>query len=163
MESGRVIWITGLSGSGKTTLAHAVRVGLPAASVLLDGDALRAVLAVENSGFDRNSRQNLAFTYARLCKMLAEQGLTVVIATISLFHALHDWNRANLPNYLEVFLDVPEDIRRARDPKGFYARQTPDMAGHQTQADFPQNPDLTFGPDTPVEASARAILQAIRA
>ena len=41
--------------------------------------------------------------YAPLCKIISSQGITVVIATISMFEEVHYWNRANLPNYLEIF------------------------------------------------------------
>ena len=70
--------------------------------------------------FDRQSRLALAMIYARFCKLLADQGQTVVIATISLFHEVHAWNRAHMPAYLEVFLDAPEAARRARD-RGYAA------------------------------------------
>ena len=145
MDHGSVIWLTGLSGAGKTTLARALQQALPGA-LLLDGDALRSVLGTSKKGFDRESRLALALTYARLCKLLAEQGATVIIATISLFHAVHDWNRKNVPNYLEVFLDVPEDIRRLRDPKGLYATQPQggkqSMAGLDVPVEFPLQPDI---------------------
>ena len=143
----RVIWITGLSGAGNTTLARALVARLPHA-ILLDGDDLRAVLGATSSGFDRAGRLALAQTYARFCKLLADQGHTVVIATISLFHEIHAWNRENLPGYLEVFLDVSEEERRKRDPKGLYAaEQTGDvchMAGAETAVDFPQAPHITL-------------------
>lgn len=146
-SQGRVIWITGLSGAGKTTLAQALVARLPHA-VLLDGDDLRAVLGATSSGFDRAGRLALAQTYARLCKLLADQGHTVVIATISLFHEIHAWNRENLPGYLEVFLDVPEEERRKRDPKGLYAAaragNVRHMAGAETTVDFPQAPHLVL-------------------
>ena len=114
---GRVVWITGLSGAGKTTLARALQRALPG-SLLLDGDELREALGASGHGFDAESRRRLALTYARLAGRLARQGATVIVATISLFHDLHAWNRANLPGYVEIFLDVPEDDRRGRDPKG---------------------------------------------
>ena len=138
---GRVIWITGLSGSGKTTLAKALQKELPG-SILLDGDELREALGSANHGFDVESRKKLAKTYARLAGLLARQGFIVLVATISLFHDLHAWNRENLPNYLEVFLDGPEEERRRRDPKGLYAANVPNMAGKQTKAEFPEQPHL---------------------
>lgn len=147
VQTGRVFWITGLSGAGKSTLARALQARLPQ-SILLDGDELRAVLGATRSGFDRESRLELAATYARLCRLLAGQGHTVIIATISLFHEIHAWNRENLPGYLEIFLDVPEDVRRQRDPKGLYAAEQTgavrQMAGAGTPVDLPQAPHLVL-------------------
>ncbi|MDH4562707.1 adenylyl-sulfate kinase [Pseudomonas sp. BN411] len=124
----RVVWITGLSGAGKSTLATAVTERLRAqgdAVVMLDGDQLREVFgAVANSAGNhgREGRLALAMQYAHLCQVIARQGLTVVIATISLFREVHEWNRANLPGYFEVYLRVPLDELRRRDPKGIYKR-----------------------------------------
>lgn len=159
---GRVIWITGLSGAGKSTLARALVARLPHA-IFLDGDDLRAVLGVTASGFDRAGRLALAQTYARFCKLLADQGHTVVIATISLFHEIHTWNRENLPGYLEVFLDVPEEERRRRDPKGLYAAaqagNVRHMAGAETVVDFPKAPDIVLPTaDMALEACVQAVL-----
>lgn len=145
--AGRVIWITGLSGAGKSTLARALMPHLPGA-VLLDGDELRNVLGAGASGFDRQSRLKLAMIYARFCKLLADQGQTVVIATISLFHEVHAWNRAHLPGYLEIWLHSPEETRRARDPKGLYAAaaqgELRQMAGQDTPVDLPRAPHLAL-------------------
>ena len=44
----------------------------------------------------------------------------VVIATISMFHKIHEWNRKNLPGYFEVFLDVPINELQKRDTKKLY-------------------------------------------
>ena len=46
----------------------------------------------------------------------------MVIATISLFREVHTWIRANLPAYFEVYLKVPVESLRRRDPKGIYKR-----------------------------------------
>lgn len=162
MDHGRVIWLTGLSGAGKTTLARALQQALPGA-LLLDGDALRSVLGASQTGFDRESRLALALTYARLCRLLADQGATVIIATISLFHAVHDWNRENIRNYLEVFLDVPEDIRRQRDPKGLYAAQPQNgkqsMAGLDVAVEFPRQPDICITHDVSVHDACSRVIE----
>ena len=163
--AGRVIWITGLSGAGKTTLGKALQGALPG-SVLLDGDALRDVLGVASSGFDRENRLGLALTYARFAKLVAEQGLTVIVATISLFHEIHTWNRGNLPGYVEVFLDIPLEICRERDPKGLYAGQkletAPQMAGAGVEINFPQAPDVRVDSKASTCEAVAGILQRLQ-
>lgn len=149
--TGRVIWITGLSGAGKSTLAAALaeRLRQQQPVVLLDGDRLRSLFdAVDPSAANhgREARLNLALRYARLCAMLAESGVTVVIATISMFHEVHDWNRRHLPGYLEVYLKVPLAELRRRDPKGIYARhaagELQHVAGLDLLVDEPRDPHL---------------------
>ena len=161
---GRVIWITGLSGAGKTTLARALLPHLPHA-ILLDGDEMREALGELGGGFDTASRKRLALTYARWARLLAQQGFTVVVATISLFHEVHAWNRANLPKYLEVFLDVSEDVRRQRDPKGLYkgqARgQVPEMAGIETQVELPLRPHVRLTQHCDLDSATAQILLAM--
>lgn len=142
----RVIWITGLSGAGKTTLAKALLPLLPPHSLLLDGDEMREALALLAQGYDRESRERLAFTYARLCRLAAEQGITVVCATISMFHKVRTWNRQNLPGYYEIFLDVPHEERCKRDPKGLYEAtengRLENMAGCDIAVELPISPDM---------------------
>lgn len=127
-NQGRVIWITGLSGAGKSTLAHEIVARLRAtgdAVVMLDGDELREVfgaVADNANHYGREGRLALAMQYAHLCRVISTQGFIVVIATISLFREVFVWNRANLPGYFEVYLKVPIDELRRRDPKGIYRR-----------------------------------------
>jgi len=153
-QPGQVIWITGLSGAGKSTLASRVVHALQIARqpvVYLDGDELREVLVARNQsdrGTDRDSRLSLAQQYAALCRLLADQGLAVVIATISMFQEVHSWNRANIPNYVEVFLRVPIEILRDRDPKGIYQAfdqgELASVAGLDLEVDEPTAPDLVI-------------------
>lgn len=172
MTAGRTIWITGLSGAGKSTLAAPVAEGLRQAGetvVLLDGDELRAVFgpaATQAASHTRAARLDLALRYSRLCRMLSMQGLTVVIATISLFREVQDWNRENLPGYVEIFLDVPLAELRRRDPKGIYRRfdagEITDVSGLDVPVDFPAAPDLHLAWDEGADAAslARRVLAA---
>jgi adenylylsulfate kinase len=170
-RQGRTIWITGLSGAGKSTLARALvdrlrRAGQPV--LLLDGDELRAVLgpdATAAPSHTRDSRLALALRYARLCQLITSQGNDVVIATISLFGEVHAWNRANLSDYFEVFLDVPLDELRRRDPKGIYSRfdsgEISSVSGLDVAVDYPDAPDmhLPWDPERSVEATLEAVLE----
>lgn len=159
-----VIWITGLSGAGKSTLAHEVAARLRAsgeAVVMLDGDELREVfgaVAANAQNHGREGRLALAMQYAHLCRVIAAQGLTVVIATISLFREVHAWNRANLPGFFEVYLKVPVEELRRRDPKGIYrhfdAGELTHVAGLDLPIDEPEAADwiVEFDPERTVAA-----------
>ena len=165
-HAGKVIWITGLSGAGKSTLAHEVVARLRAegeAVVMLDGDELREVLCAVAANVDNHGREGrlaLAMQYAKLCHVIAAQGLTVVIATISLFREVHVWNRAHLPGYFEVYLKVPLDELRRRDTKGIYRRfntgELTNVAGLDLTIDEPEAADwvVAFEPVRPVESLA---------
>lgn len=171
--SGKVIWICGLSGAGKSTLAQAavglIRArGLPV--VLFDGDELREIFSaaeVTNDNHGRDGRLELAMRYAKLCRLVADQGLTVVIATISLFREVHAWNRAHLDNYFEIYLKVPIEELRRRDPKGIYRRfdagEMTNVAGLDLPIDEPQAADwvLEFEPGQTVDSAALELMSKI--
>jgi adenylylsulfate kinase-like enzyme len=170
-SKGRIIWITGLSGAGKSSLATALTGRLRALGqtvVMLDGDELREVfgaVAANAQNHSREGRLALAMQYARLCRVLADQGLTVVIATISLFKEVHAWNRENLPGYFEVYLKVPMQELRRRDPKGIYRRfddgALANVAGLDLPIDEPKAADLIleFVPGQTVDATADALIK----
>lgn len=131
---------------------------LPGA-ILLDGDELREALGAAQSDFDADSRKRLALTYARLASLLARQGFMVIVATISLFHEVHAWNREHLPGYLEGFLDVSETERRKRDPKGLYAANMRDMAGSKVPAEPPLKPHLRLDGNESLEKALSMVLE----
>lgn len=171
MHHGKVIWITGLSGAGKSTMGHEVCMRLCAEgsnAIILDGDELREVFGAVASNAQNHGREGrlaLAMQYSHLCRVLAEQGLVVVIATISLFKEVLAWNRINLPGYFEVYLKTPVDELRRRDPKGIYRRfdagELANVAGLDLPIDEPDAADwvVEFEPDRPVAMLADELIQ----
>jgi len=152
--AGRVLWITGLSGAGKSTLAREVATLLRAQGesvFLLDGDEIREALDADagtGKNHLRKTRLVLARRYSSLSRVISAQGLTVVVATISLFREVHEWNRKNIPNYFEVYLKVPVEELRKRDPKKIYKKfesgEITNVAGLDLKIDEPVSPDLVF-------------------
>ena len=170
--NGIVIWITGLSGAGKTTLAielvNRLRVTV-SKTIFLDGDELRKIFDSDISELDeysRDSRLAMAFKYANLCKMLYSQGFSVVVATISMFDEIYEWNRQNITNYFEVFLKVPLVELRRRDPKSIYKRfdqgDLKNVAGLDLSVDQPLSAHLVLGSELqllPIELAERVMVE----
>ena len=114
-------WVTGLPASGKTTMAKMLTDYLKKnnkPTIQLDGDILRSILKVKTYSYEE--RYLLGLKYSSLCKLIVEHNINVVIGVVGLFHKLQNWNRKNIPNYCEVFLNTPFDELKKRDPKGIY-------------------------------------------
>ena len=163
---GRVYWFTGLSGAGKTTAARSLVEALRGQgkfTIFLDGDELRDAMGAGDS-YSRDERLALAMRYAKLCKMLSEQGAIVVIATISMFEEIYTWNRENLKGYLQVYLDVPIEELEKRDSKKIYQRAKSgalrNVAGIDFEVDIPKEADIHVlwdGRITPEDVSQQVL------
>ena len=150
VTAGTVYWITGLSGAGKTTIGtllyHIMREKKPNV-FRLDGDIARWAYN-DVTDFSIEARRDCAFRHARVSKMIADQGIDVICCTVSLFHDVQAWNRANFARYVEIFLDVPMDILERRNQKGMYAKakagQMKDVMGVDQKMELPLRPDVHF-------------------
>ena len=115
--------------------------------VMLDGDDLREALS-STKDHSQEARLSLAYKYAGLARLIASQGVMVVVSTVALIREIHQWNRKNQPGYFEVFLKVDLDELRRRDPKGIYRRydagEIQNVAGMDMPIDEPQKPDLVI-------------------
>jgi adenylylsulfate kinase len=119
-----VIWFTGLSASGKSTIAGALEqilTGQGYHTYLLDGDNVRHGLC-SDLGFSDADRQENIRRVGEVAKLMADGGLIVLAAFISPFRADRRLVREILPRgqFVEVFVNAPLDVCRARDPKGLY-------------------------------------------
>ena len=119
---GLVIWLCGLAGSGKSTIVFGVYEELKKKNpniVYLDGDELRDLLG--HYDYDRNGRIEVALKRSKFAHFLSEQGLIVVVTTISMFEEIYTYNRKTLENYLEVYIQCDLEELKKRDQKGLYS------------------------------------------
>lgn len=171
MNLGTLFWITGLSGAGKTTVArelyrHLMETAQYQPLVILDGDELRNVIG-QDLGYTSSDRFQSAMRNARLCHLLVTQGINVICATISLFHACQRWNRTYISNYVEIYIDVPWSELVKRDSKQIYANAIRNkqnnsnkkiennIVGLDLAMEAPEAPDLTianYGITSPQDA-----------
>jgi adenylylsulfate kinase-like enzyme len=147
MQKNSVIWITGFSGAGKTTVAKILQQEFfkckAIKAILLDGDEIREVLDKVQNAYSSVERIKLAYQYAKFGKLLAEQGFVVIIATISMFEEVRQWNRLNYKNYLEIYLKVSEEERLQRNSEKLYSLSKDMVTGNEHYVE-PKNPDLIF-------------------
>ncbi len=143
-----VVWIIGLSGAGKTTLVNEVIAQVRCEqnnTVLIDGDMVREVFG-NDLGHSMDDRRKNANRICQLGKFLDQQGMNVVCAILSLFPESRAWNRENIKNYYEVFIDAPISTLIKRDSKGLYRKfnngEIHDVAGMDINFPRPDNADL---------------------
>ena len=165
MVLGTVYWITGLSGAGKTTIGKTVYNIIHKNKdnvVLLDGDTLRDVFG-NDLGYDIDDRKKSAMRNARICALLASQGIDVICCTISMFDFVRDWKRKNISNYKEIYIKVPEDVLLKRNQKGMYSADKKDLVGFGIAMEEPKSPDITVINDGSIapEKIAMSILEKI--
>lgn len=145
-----VIWITGISDSGKTTLCQAMwDILKPSLNelVLLDGDAVRVAFG-HDLGHREEDRVIQIKRLQNIAKLLSNQGQVVIVAALYANPELLSWNRDNITEYFEVYLDVSLDTVRERDSKGLYAKadsgQMKDVVGIDIPWQVPISPDLVL-------------------
>jgi adenylylsulfate kinase-like enzyme len=148
-----VIWIIGLSGTGKTTLASQVveRIRqLNGKVVLLDGDLIRTLFGNDVDHTIEGRRRN-AERLSVLSKFLADQGIHVVAAVLSIFPEWRRWNRESIPDYSEVYIKASMQTLLRRDIKNLYARAAKgeiiNVVGVDIPFPEPENPELVIEND----------------
>lgn len=115
MKSGTLFWVTGLAGSGKTTIGKLLTTQLDIPAIHLDGDKLRQLFQSER-GYSREDRLWYGERYSALAHYFCEQGISVVLTTITMFDDLRRNNRNKFESYFEVYCKCPEEIRQQRKP-----------------------------------------------
>lgn len=147
MEKGRLFWITGLSGAGKTTISSILYRYMKKKEnnvCWIDGDKIREVY--QNTDYTELGREKISYMNMRLCKMLTEQGIDVIISVIGMKDDYRNWNRKNIEKYYEIYLEVPIKELIRRDSKKLYSRalrgEIRNVYGIDLEYEEPKTPDV---------------------
>lgn len=148
MEEGFTLWFTGLSGAGKSTLAELVEARLHQMGrrvELLDGDEIRKNLS-QGLGFSKADRDANILRIAFVARLLSRNGVVAITAAISPYRSIRDQARAEISNFVEVFVDCPLEVCEQRDVKGLYKKarsgEIKQFTGISDPYEPPENPEI---------------------
>lgn len=164
-EKGTVYFFTGLAGAGKTTIGGLFYRRMKAKRndvVLLDGDQLRRLSFNKQSRYTTEERREGAFYNFEMCKMLADQGINVVLCSISMYNDCRAWAREHIENYVEIYVKATMDTLHKRDQKGLYSSGTKNVVGVDLLCEEPEHPNFVVennGQQTPEQIVERLEFQ----
>ena len=147
-NKGIVFWITGLSGSGKTTIAEKIKKDISneyGPTIIVSGDDLRKIFGYKK--FTKKDRLAYAFSYSKFCKYITDNNVNIIFSTVSLFHDVRKWNRSNIKNYIEIYIqsDINKIIKQKK--KFFYRGNYKNIVGKNIKPEFPKSPDIIIRND----------------
>jgi len=150
IEHGFALWLTGLPACGKSTITQALvtrlaQRGLKAA--VLESDALRKVLT-PHPRYTEEERQVFYASMLYMGRLLTEHGVPVIFDATANRRAYRDAARAQIPKFLEIYVDTALETCMARDPKGIYKKgqegKASNVPGLQSPYEAPRLPDLVI-------------------
>lgn len=160
VEPGFAIWFTGLPSSGKTAVSRKVCELLAAMGtkiVLYDSDDLRSFLTPAPVYTDEE-RDWFYGVIVHLAGRLAESGVNVAVSATAHRRFYRANARLHIERFIEVYLDCPEDICRARDPKGLWKKSDSGEIKELPGAGIPYEAPLF--PDVHIDAGNVSIYDA---
>ena len=147
-QRGVAVWFTGYSGAGKSTIANALTKELKSKGLsleVLDGDEIRENLT-KGLGFSKEDRDTNIRRIGFVAKLLARNGVIVLVPVISPYRAIREEMRAEIKDFVEVFVNAPIEVCEQRDVKGLYkkvrAGEIQQFTGISDPYEEPLNPEI---------------------
>ena len=164
-DKGILFWITGFPGSGKTAIAEKVKSEITKTygpTVLFSGDDIRKIF--NQKKYSKNERLKNGLMISKLCKFITDQKINVIFAGVGLIHKLHQQNRLNIKNYVEIYIksDLSQIIKLRK--KKIYEKYNKYIYGMDIMAELPKSPNIILNNkfDKSIEKLATELLIKIK-
>ncbi len=146
-KKGILFWITGLSGAGKTSISNKIYNTIKkkyGKTLYVNGDEMRKILDLKS--YKNSDRKKGAIKYSKLFKKVTDQKINVLFAGMALFDDVRSWNKKNIKNYLEIYIQT--NIRNIIKKKytKIYKQKT-NLVGIDIKPEFPKKPDIIIKND----------------
>ena len=139
-----VIWIVGLAGSGKTTLAKGIIKKYNKNKIVhIDGDKFRGLFD-NDLGHSLKDRARNARRISKFVGFLSKQKINIVVSVLSNFPFWLKWNRKNIKNYFEIFIDINKELLFKKNKKKLYNSKKKNVVGKDITFNIPKNYDIKF-------------------
>jgi len=152
-QKGVTLWFTGLPCSGKSAIADVVAEKLKAQGLRaerLDGDIVRQDLT-RDLGFSKADRDENIRRVTFVAKLLARNGVAVLVSFISPYRELRDRARQQIENFVEIYVKCPVEVCAQRDVKGMYQKamrgEIKEFTGVNDPYEEPLRPELILETD----------------
>ena len=168
-QKGFTLWFTGLPCSGKSTVADAVAEALRQRELKaerLDADIIRKHLWKE-LGYSKEDRDENIRRATFLAHLLTRNGIAVLTSFISPYQELRDYARAEIGDFVEIYIKCPVEICIQRDTRGMYkkaiAGEIPNFTGISDPYEEPLNPEILIESDKEsLEESVNKVMNRIK-
>jgi adenylylsulfate kinase len=157
LRDGWCVWVTGLPGSGKSVVSKALLNLLEKEGIhaqLLSSDSLRRVMTPKPK-YNLDERDAVYATLVYVAKLLTKNGVNVVIDATGNLRRYRENARAQIPKFIEAYLECPLEICMRREskrtethlaPKKIYEKalkgKAPTVPGIGQPYEEPLNPEV---------------------
>ncbi len=161
-HKGFTLWFTGLSGAGKSTLSVMLADELRRRGMkveILDGDEVRTNLS-KGLGFSKEDRDTNIKRIGYVCKLLTRNGVVAISAAISPYREIRDFNRQQIGQFIEIYVQCSIEELTRRDVKGLYKKALAGELKNFTGVSDPYEAPLT--PEITVDSGRQNIQESFR-
>lgn len=169
MSTAFTVWCTGLPSSGKSQLAEAlspiVRARGLQTEVINSGKMRRTPLGA-SLGFSKDDRDTNVRRHAFAANLLVKNGVVAIVSAVSPYASTRAAVRAELGDFLEVYVSTPKAACIDRDKDGAWAKaltgEIRGFTGVDDPYEVPESPDVTVDlSQLSLEAAVNRILKSL--